>query len=426
MSDSCGSCSSQGSGCSGCQENPQDQKIKKALSRIKHKLVVMSGKGGVGKSTVATNLAVALSMAGLKVGLLDVDVHGPSVPRLLSLEEVKPNIGQDTIEPVPYSSHLSVMSLGFLLPSKMDAVIWRGPVKIGLIRQFISDVAWGDLDFLIVDCPPGTGDEPLSALQEIGKEAQAVIVTTPQGVAIDDVRRSVTFCGEVGNPVLGIIENMSGYVCSNCGHVEDIFGSGGGEELAKELNVKFLGRIPLDPELRRSGDEGYSILKTGGDHTPTGEALNHIVKPIIQMAGRLQETAMPAGLAAKAPAPEAAPIATDNGDLVIAMPVAQGQLCLHFGHCEVFSLLTVDPKTKEIKSRDDRTPPPHEPGVLPNWLADQGAHLVIAGGMGARAQSLFTERGLKVLVGAQPGTPEEVVKAYLDGDLMLGQNICDH
>ena len=428
MSDACGSCSSQGSGCSGCEENPQDKKIKSALSRIKHKLVVMSGKGGVGKSTVATNLAVALSMAGLKVGLLDVDVHGPSVPRLLSLSEAKPHIEQDCMEPVSYSSNLSVMSLGFLLPSKNDAVIWRGPVKIGLIRQFISDVAWGELDFLIVDCPPGTGDEPLSAMQEIGQDAKAVIVTTPQGVAIDDVRRSVTFCDQVGNEVLGIIENMSGYVCPKCGHEEAIFSTGGGEELAKELNVKFLGRIPLDPEVARSGDEGYSILKTG-DHTPTGEAVNRIVKQVLAVAGRLQEQTAPGGLATKVPAPaaaDAAPIATDNGELVIALPVAAGELCMHFGHCEVFSFVTVDMESKAVKGREDRTPPPHEPGVLPNWLADQGAHMVIAGGMGARAQSLFTDRGLKVLVGAQPAKPEAVVQAYLDGDLTLGQNICDH
>lgn len=418
----CGNCSSQGSGCSpdSCGTNPQDQKIQKALSRIKNKIVVMSGKGGVGKSTVATNMAVALSLAGMKVGLLDVDVHGPSVPRLLSLQEEKPHMEKDYMEPIPYSNNLFVMSLGFLLPSKKDAVIWRGPVKTGLIRQFISDVAWGDLDFLIVDCPPGTGDEPLSALQEIGTDAQAVIVTTPQGVAIDDVRRSVTFCEQVGNPVFGLVENMSGYVCTQCGHVENIFNSGGGEQLAKEEDVRFLGRIPLDPDVARSGDEGYSILKLG-DHTPASEAMNRIIKPLLDMAGRIQEQVAPGGI--EAPAKVDLP---ENGDTKIAVPVAEGKLCQHFGHCEVFAFLTVDNDGKTVTAQTEMTPPPHEPGVLPRWLAEQGANMVIAGGMGARAQSLLTEAGVKVLVGAKPAPAKEVVESYLKGDLTLGQNICDH
>ncbi|MBU1001006.1 MAG: P-loop NTPase [Proteobacteria bacterium] len=422
MSHECGSCSGDDGSCSpdSCGTNPQDEKIKHTLSKIKRKLVVMSGKGGVGKSTVATNIAVALSMAGMKVGLLDVDVHGPSVPRLLSLSDAKPHMERDCMEPVPYSDNLYVMSLGFLLPSKNDAVIWRGPVKIGLIRQFISDVVWGELDFLIVDCPPGTGDEPLTTLQELGPDAQAVIVTTPQGVAIDDVRRSVTFCNQLGNKVFGIVENMSGYACTKCGHVEDIFSSGGGEDLAKEMGVKFLGRIPLDPAVARSGDEGYSILKLG-EHTPTSEALNRIIKPMLGMAERLQELVLPGAASAKAQ-----PVLSNNGESVIAVPVSGGQLCQHFGHCDVFTFVTVDNATKTIKASEDRTPPPHEPGVLPNWLADQGANMIIAGGMGSRAQSLFTERGLKVLVGASPAPAEDVVKSYLAGDLTLGQNICDH
>ncbi|NJB66549.1 Mrp family chromosome partitioning ATPase/predicted Fe-Mo cluster-binding NifX family protein [Desulfobaculum xiamenense] len=414
----CGSCS--GGNCSGgsCQENPQDLKIKKALGKIKHKIVVMSGKGGVGKSTVATNIAVALSMAGMKVGLLDVDVHGPSVPRLLSLQDEKPHMERDCMEPIAWSRNLGVMSLGFLLPSKEDAVIWRGPVKIGLIRQFISDVTWGDLDFLIIDCPPGTGDEPLSALQELGPDAKAVIVTTPQGVAIDDVRRSVTFCNQVGNEIFGIIENMSGFVCSKCGSVENVFGVGGGEKLAQETGVRFLGRIPMHADVARSGEEGFPIMKLG-DHSPAGEALNHIIKPLLDLAGRLQEqqdTSKPVDGA----------LSGDNGTTRVAVPVAAGQLCQHFGHCEKFALLDVDNATRTITKGELLTPPPHEPGVLPRWLAEKGAKLIIAGGMGARAQSLFTESGIKVVVGAQGGDPETIVNAYLAGQLTVGQNICDH
>jgi Mrp family chromosome partitioning ATPase len=255
MASSC-SCSS--------DKKPEDKdaKLKQKMGKIKHKLVVMSGKGGVGKSTVAANLAASLAMRGHQVGLLDIDVHGPSIPRLLSLSNKRPHIEKDYIEPVPWGKNLWVMSLGFLLPDNKEAVIWRGPVKMGLIRQFLQDVAWGDLDYLVVDCPPGTGDEPLSALQLMDGQAAAVIVTTPQGVAIDDVRRSVTFCAEMGTPVLGILENMSGYSCPKCHEHLDIFSTGGGKDLASEMGVRFLGSIPIDPEIVRSGDEGYIYVKT--------------------------------------------------------------------------------------------------------------------------------------------------------------------
>ena len=284
MSDACKSCPSSGSGCKPetCGEKPEDIKLKKNLGRIKHKIVVMSGKGGVGKSTVAANIAVALSLAGKKVGLLDVDVHGPSVPRLLALGGQKPHIGDEVIEPIAWSRELSVMSLGFLIPDKEQAVIWRGPVKMGLIRQFLQDVAWGDLDYLVVDCPPGTGDEPLTTLQLLGADAYAVIVTTPQGVAVDDVRRSVSFVRQVGNQVFGIVENMSGFVCPGCGQTHDIFTKGGGEALAREMGVRFLGRIPLDAEVVRSGDEGYPFLKVHGD-TPTGKAMRTIIEPMLAL-----------------------------------------------------------------------------------------------------------------------------------------------
>lgn len=278
-----GSCSSDPSSCGGPDQ--QNVKLEKTLGRIKNKIVVLSGKGGVGKSTVATNIAVALALSGKKTGLLDVDVHGPSVPRLLGLQGVQPHIGDQVIEPVPwqYTPNLSVMSLGFMLPNKEQAVIWRGPVKIGLINQFVQDVAWGDLDYLIVDCPPGTGDEPLSALQTLGTDAKAVVVTTPQGVAIDDVRRSVSFCREVGNPILGMVENMSGYVCPHCGKEENLFMTGGGEALAKEMGVNFLGRIPLDPELVRAGDEGYAFMRVQTE-SPTAAAIGEIVKPILALS----------------------------------------------------------------------------------------------------------------------------------------------
>jgi Mrp family chromosome partitioning ATPase len=235
----------------------EKEKIRHSIQGIKHKIVVMSGKGGVGKSTVAASLAVSLVNQGKSVGLLDVDVHGPSVPGLLGLKGARANMTADKmLEPVLWKGKLKVMSLGFLLPDEKEAVIWRGPVKMQIIKQFISEVDWGALDFLIVDCPPGTGDEPLTALQSLGQDTKVIIVTTPQSIVIDDVRRSITFCKKVGNEIIGIIENMSGFKCPACGEQHDLFGSGAGRELSREMGVPFLGRIPLNAKIALAADEG--------------------------------------------------------------------------------------------------------------------------------------------------------------------------
>lgn len=196
------------------------------------KIVVLSGKGGVGKSTVAVNLATALALNGLRVGLLDVDIHGPSVPTMLGLENETLKGGPEGLFPVEFGG-LKIMSLGFLLQNPDDAVIWRGPMKMGVIKQFLTDVQWGDLDYLIVDAPPGTGDEPLSICQLIQPLDGAVIVTTPQKVAAIDVRKSISFCRRLAVPVLGVIENMSGFVCPKCGEVTQILPTGGGKRLPK-------------------------------------------------------------------------------------------------------------------------------------------------------------------------------------------------
>ena len=288
MSNACGSrgesgkCPSQKEGKDCGEKSAEDLKLSENLAGIGNKIVVMSGKGGVGKSTVAVNIALSLALAGKKVGLLDVDVHGPSVPRLLSLTGQQAHIEKDYIEPIPWSRNLWVMSLGFLMPNPDEAVIWRGPVKMGLIRQFLQNVAWGNLDFLVVDCPPGTGDEPLTVMQLLGKEARAVIVTTPQQVAIDDVRRSITFCKRTGNPILGVVENMSGFVCPDCGKRHEIFKSGAGERMAVDMGVPFLGRIPVDPELARAGDEGFAYVKVYPE-SETSKAMQDIVRPMLDM-----------------------------------------------------------------------------------------------------------------------------------------------
>jgi len=263
------------------QEN-EKKAIEERLAPIKNILLVLSGKGGVGKSTVAVNLAAEISRAGKHVGLLDVDIHGPSIPSMLGLEGTQVLYSGNAILPVRYADNLSVMSIGFLLKDRGDAVIWRGPLKYNVIKQFIADVEWGELDYLVVDSPPGTGDEPLSVAQLTAPKARAIVVTTPQRVSIDDVRKSINFCSKLEMPVAGIIENMSGFVCPHCGERVDIFDTGGGELLAKEMNVPFLGRIPIDPGIVEACDHGGPyVLNNGGSET--AKAFHSAIEPVLAL-----------------------------------------------------------------------------------------------------------------------------------------------
>ncbi|MGM0416942.1 MAG: Mrp/NBP35 family ATP-binding protein [Thermodesulfobacteriota bacterium] len=257
-----------------CDQQQQQEQMQANLARIKHKILVMSGKGGVGKSTTAVNLALSLAKEGAKVGLLDIDLHGPSVPTLLGLELQRPEVKNDLMLPVP-KYDITVMSIGFLIQEQDDALIWRGPMKAGVIQQFIRDVDWGELDYLVVDCPPGTGDEPLSIAQLLGEDAGAVLVTTPQKVSLVDVRKSVTFCRQLKLPVYGIVENMSGFVCPKCNEAVDIFKKGGGREMAAEMTVPFLGQIPVDPRMVEAGDEGTPAVLEFPD-SPTTKAVADI------------------------------------------------------------------------------------------------------------------------------------------------------
>jgi len=263
-------------------ESPQEyadrRKLQVTLCRIKHKIIVLSGKGGVGKSTVAVNLATALALNGLSVGLLDVDIHGPSVPTMLGLENEHLQGNPGGLLPIEFGG-LKVMSLGFLLQNSDDAVIWRGPMKMGVIKQFLTDVQWGDLDYLVVDVPPGTGDEPLSICQLIQPLDGAVIVTTPQKVAAVDVRKSISFCRRLDVPVLGVVENMSGFVCPKCGEITQILPEGGGKKIASDMNVPFLGAIPMDPAVSRSGDSG-KVFIYHESKSPTAIIMQKIIDQI--------------------------------------------------------------------------------------------------------------------------------------------------
>lgn len=261
-------------------EDFQDrQKLQARLCRIKHKIVVLSGKGGVGKSTVAVNLATALMLEGYRVGLVDVDIHGPSIPTMLGLESEPVNTSDDGLIPVEIGE-MKVISIGFMLRNRDDAVIWRGPMKMGVIKQFLKDVVWGDLDYLIIDSPPGTGDEPLSICQLIESLDGAVIVTTPQKVAAVDVRKSITFCRKLDVPVLGVIENMSGFACPKCGEITHILSSGGGLQIANDMKVPFLGSIPIDPAVASACDDGRIFVHQYAA-SPTADIMRRIVGKIM-------------------------------------------------------------------------------------------------------------------------------------------------
>jgi Mrp family chromosome partitioning ATPase len=267
-----------GSGGSGPAADPQDQNIDLALSKISNKLIVMSGKGGVGKSSFATNLAVNLAGKGFATGLLDVDLHGPSIAGMVGIEGLLDVTQDQQVTPKSVGDHLKVVSMQSLMQDPDQAVIWRGPAKTGIIRQFIADVQWGDLDFLIVDSPPGTGDEPLSVAQTI-PGAKALIVTTPQDVALADVRKSINFCRAVNLDIAGLVENMGPFACPCCGETVELFKSRGGRLTAETMGVPFLGSLPFDPQVVKACDDG-APLASSGNGGPFVDALNDVVQAL--------------------------------------------------------------------------------------------------------------------------------------------------
>jgi Mrp family chromosome partitioning ATPase len=256
-------------------------RIKENMAKVKNKVIVMSNKGGVGKSSVAVSFAALLSRKGFKVGLLDIDIHGPSIAKMTGLEGVSPVSDGKSIEPVPVRENLVMLSMGSLMKEGGIPVIWRGPMKLTVLKQFLADVNWGDLDYLIIDAPPGTGDEPLSICQLLPGLAGGVVVTTGQEVALLDSKKAVNFLKQLGVRVLGIVENMTAFPCPHCGKSVNLFKAGGGERAAAALAVPFLGGIPFDPDMLEAGDKGLLFVETKKD-SPAARALMSVVETAVK------------------------------------------------------------------------------------------------------------------------------------------------
>jgi len=278
----------------------------------------------------------------------------------------------------------------------------------------------GQLDYLIIDSPPGTGDEPLSVAQLIPNLDGAIVVTSPQDLSVLDVRKSITFCRQLNIPVLGVIENMSGLICPHCGKEIEVFKKGGGQRMATEMNVPFLGSIPIDPQVVEASDQGVPFVAEYSQ-TETAQAFEGAVRLLLGGLGEVDKGENLVGTSQPGKTP---PQKKGAAALKIAIPVAGGKLTAHFGHSDQFALVRVE--GDQIKETTLATPPPHEPGALPKWLHEQGAGVIIAGGMGRRAQGHFESQGIKVVIGAPSLSPEELARQYLDGSLETGENICDH
>jgi len=389
-----GTCEHQGDpkACATCNvaqeqhQSEEDKALCRTLAQIRHKILVMSGKGGVGKSSVAVALALSLARAGHKVGLMDVDIHGPNVLRMLGLNEPFDLASGQFQVPPEIFHNLKVISIEAVMRDREIAVIWRGPLKHQLIRQFLTEIQWGFLDYLIIDAPPGTGDEPMSVAQTI-PEAKAVIVTTPQEISLADVRKSINFCQKINLEILGLVENMSGYHCPHCGKDLPLFRKGGGERTAAAANIPFLGSLPFDPQVVEAADQGQ-VVKLDPEKSPFFEGLRPIVKYVAKV--------LP-------PQPTREP-----GELRFAVPVDNGKVAAAPTKAPQIALITV--KDGAITNQEIMDRPDLDPATFMVWLENLGvSHL--AGDLGDAAKALLERKGIQAVPFSPDQTPEQVVEA---------------
>ncbi|MCD6213450.1 MAG: P-loop NTPase [Candidatus Desulfofervidus sp.] len=379
----------------------EEQLLKPVLTHIKHKLMILSGKGGVGKSTIAACLAIALAKKGNKVGLLDIDLHGPSIPHLLNIPDILNISPEQKVLPKEIMPNLEVVSMECLMADKDQAVIWRGPLKHTAIRQFISDVQWGDLDYLVVDSPPGTGDEPLSIAQLI-PEAKAIIVATPQEVALADVRKSITFCREVDMDIAGIIENMSGFICPHCGKEVNIFKTGGAERTALAFHVEFLGKLPFDLGVVEAGDAGKLIKYMENQDNFYNKVFFQIADRLIQ---RLEQM-------------EVKPVSLTEirakNSYKITIPLKEEKPAPSLTTCDKIAMVHV--KDGQIKKVERITPSEQGP-IRPKVFVNLGADLVMTKDMKEKAKYVFYKNKVGVVLDIPDASPKELVQKFIKGEL---------
>jgi len=381
--------------CASCEvareqhKSEEEKALCRTLAQIRHKILVMSGKGGVGKSSVAVALALSLARRGFKVGLMDVDIHGPNVLRMLGLKDPFDLKSAQFQLPPDLYHNLKVISVEAVMRDREIAVIWRGPLKHQLIRQFLTEVQWGFLDYLIIDAPPGTGDEPMSVAQTI-PEAQALIVTTPQEISLADVRKSINFCQKSNLKILGLVENMSGYRCPHCGEDLPLFKKGGGERTAQAYKVPFLGSLPFDPRVVEAADLGQ-LTELKEENSLYFEALRPLVNYLLKV--------LP-------PQPLREP-----GELRFAIPLEDGRLAPAPSKASSFAILTV--KNGAVTQKEILPRPELDPVNLPIWLENLGITHLAAQDLGGAAKGLLKRKGIEVISASPEHSPEQVVETFI-------------
>lgn len=365
------------------------------LDQIRFKILVMSGKGGVGKSSVAVGLALTLARKGFKVGLVDIDLHGPDVFRMLGIKEPLDLLHGQYKLPPDLFDNLKLVSIEALMPNREKAIIWRGPIKHKAIQQFLTEVEWGPLDFLILDSPPGTGDEPLTVAHTV-PEAKAVIVSTPQEISLADVRKSVDFCQKVNLEVLGVVENMGHVVCPDCGRKIELFYSEVGSRNLEVLQLKQLGSLPFDPQVVAAADNGR-LAEVDPRQSPFFQGLEQVTEQLLQALGQ--------------PRPGEQPARREPGVLKLAVPLAGGQVAEQLSQGKEFALFTV--KDSQVVDSKVVTPPDFRPGILPAWLERQGVTHIFATQVKDNVRRFFARLGVEVLPAAPGLTPEALVDRFL-------------
>lgn len=362
------------------------------LSRVKKVIGIVSGKGGVGKSLVTSMLAVEMSRNGYNTAILDADITGPSIPKAFGLKE-RAMANEQGLYPVKSQTGIDIMSINLLLENDTEPVVWRGPVIGNTVKQFWTDVIWGDVDYMFIDMPPGTGDVPLTVFQSIPVDG-IIIVTSPQELVSMIVSKAVNMANMMNIPIIGLVENMSYFECTDCCKKHSIFGESHIDEIAGKYNLDVLAKLPIDPKIAASCDKGLIELFN-----------RDWLEPVVGIIENFGESKM------------------EESIMKIAVANANGSVSEHFGHCDGFDMFHI--ADNKIVKREFFESPEHQPGVLPNFLNDKGAKVVIAGGMGGGAVQIFNEKNIEVVVGAS-GDAHEAVERYLEGALKSTGSVCNH